>query len=119
MTVPSCPVNYDCTFIPHAPKHYYDHWWDGPWGQWVALAALIALAVVLCVAAYQIAVARQSHHELKAKLARQELEERQAHARRNHELAMSEQLTMQLDTAKDSPDLLAWVDRHRPNKETK
>jgi hypothetical protein len=58
---PTCPANYDCTFVPHAPKHIYDHWWDGPWGQWIALAAVIALLILLCMIVFQIAETRRAH----------------------------------------------------------
>jgi hypothetical protein len=40
---PACPPHYTCTFSPKNPPHYWAHWYDGPWGIVVALAAVAAL----------------------------------------------------------------------------
>jgi hypothetical protein len=95
---PACPPHYTCTFSPKNPPHYWAHWYDGPWGIVVALAAVAALTAVLVTVAYYV-------REHRAQVLRIREGERQ----RQHALAVEEQRTMQLDAAKGSPEMLKLV----------
>jgi hypothetical protein len=99
---PACPPNYECTFTPSAPHHVYDPWWTGPWGPWVTLAAIVALAVVLV----WLIVAMTDTVQTRGNRRREAERERET---RDHELALAEQLTMQLDSAHGDPEVLKLI----------
>ncbi len=93
---PECPPSYTCTFnlkdLDPGP------WWLGDAGIAVAIVGIIALTIVLTSLAYW-------RHERKAD--RQRWQEREAE--RTHKLAVEEQRTMQLDSAKGNPETLKIV----------
>lgn len=102
MNPPVCPPNYECVFRPKPPPHYWAHWWDGPWGQWVTILAIIALAIVLgltVVTTYDHITDRR----------RDKAREREDERLREHELAIEQQRTMQLDAAQGNLEMLKLI----------
>jgi hypothetical protein len=94
---PVCPANYSCTFSPDRPPRY-DVWWEGPWG--IVVACLIVI-VVASVLAY---VASLAHERWEVRNA-----ERRRDADHQRKLAIEEQRTLQLDTAKGNPEVLKMI----------
>jgi uncharacterized membrane protein len=95
---PSCPPHYTCTFSPKNPPHYWAHWWDGGWGIVVAILAVLALTLAISLLAYWWSEIRRR---------KQQFNERERE--RQHDLAVEEQRTMQLDACQGNPELLAMV----------
>lgn len=95
---PTCPTGYHCKFDPAKPVHYWAHWWDGPWGIVVAFAVVAALVAIICTIVVQWARIRGEKAERRA----------QTEERANR-LAIEEQRTMQIDSAKGSPEMLKIV----------
>lgn len=110
MNTPTCPPGYNCSFTPHPPKHIYDPWWTGPVGEYAAGFALGVLLIVLCVTAYQTRKAyeaRQDRIKLDHERDRLQVDKRE---QRQQALEMAEQLTMALDAAQGSPEMLKIVE---------
>jgi flagellar biosynthesis/type III secretory pathway M-ring protein FliF/YscJ len=109
MATPVCPPHYVCTFTPNPPDHVYDPWWTGPWGQWIAVGAVIAAMIVLIVLIVAIKDAREDARDrLERERERQRKEKRESE-QRQHALDVEEQRTMQLDAAKGNPEMLRIV----------
>lgn len=97
---PECPPGYTCTFDPIPPPehHYLGPWYETSWGIVVSILAIIALVVIVWILADAWLNWRQAK--------RAALEEEH---RRQHELDLEEQRTMQLDAAKGNPEMLKLV----------
>jgi cytochrome c biogenesis protein ResB len=98
MAQPVCPPDYNCTFTSNPPDHVYDHWWDGPWGTFATIIAIVAVTFVLCWLAYYWYATVQDRRE------RHSVREE-----RDYTLALSEQFTAQIDMAKGDPEMLKIV----------
>jgi hypothetical protein len=95
---PTCPPHYTCTFSPKNPPHYWTHWYDGPWGIALAAAAIVALTIIVLTVVYYI----KEHRSAKLDYQRRERE-------RQNALAIEEQRTMQIDSAKGNVEMLRLV----------
>lgn len=96
--MPACPPHYTCSFRPVAPKHYWAHWYDGPWGIVVTVLAIVAVAVIVITLAYYFKEARDTRR-------RALLADRQAREEREQQRFIEEQRTMQLDACKGDKEL--------------
>lgn len=98
---PTCPVDYTCTFTRLHPRTIYHT--VGPWYQHTAgvIVAIIAILAIAIVAAYAF--------DLRAQVKRKREEARQWELKRQHELAIEEQRTMQADAAKGDPEMLKLI----------
>ena len=96
---PTCPKGYTCEFDPVVvEKHHLGPWWETGWGIVVGILVIVAVATVLITLAYYWLEAR-----------REKREERERAAERMHKLAIEEQRTMQIDSAKGDPEMLKLV----------
>jgi uncharacterized membrane protein len=98
VSVPACPPHYECTFTPVAPKHYWTHWYDGPWGIVVSIVALVAVASIVITLAYYWKEARDAKR-------RAVMADRSAREQREQQRFVEEQRTMQLDACKGDKEL--------------
>jgi uncharacterized protein HemX len=98
---PTCPTDYTCQFTlvkPRVVYHTIGPWYNHTAGWIVAIVAIIALASV-------IAYALQLRNDRQHAKANQAAQDKQ----REHELAIEEQRTMQIDSAKGNPEMLKIV----------
>lgn len=107
---PTCPPGYDCTFTKVGPPpHVYAHWWDGPWGIIVAAIAIVGVVIVLCFLIDAIKDARGARRQALGYREEKAMQAAEQREQRQHALAIEEQRTMQLDTAKGDPEMLRIV----------
>ena len=105
MTEPVCPSGWDCEFTrTYAPQAFDGPWWEGPWGIVVGILAVIALTIVLVTLAYYWHQLRESQRQYNS--VREE---------RAHKLAIEEQRTMQVDSAKGNAEVLTLVKEMQRN----
>lgn len=98
MTPPVCPEHYKCIFTPPKSPPNYDVWWQGPWGVVAGLAVIVAVTIVLGMIVTYWAQGRAEARRERGRVREQE-----------HKRLMAEQLTMQMDSAKGSPELLKII----------
>ena len=103
MTLPTCPPDYACTFTPIHPRIITHVHVAGPWyDQTLGIIALsIGGLAVIAGLVYLLAAVVDRHAQLVDR--RDEAERRKLE--RAHDLAMSEQRTMQMDMAKGNPEI--------------
>jgi uncharacterized membrane protein len=105
---PSCPTDYTCTFTPVHPRiitHTIGPWWHGAGGLVVAILAVIALVCLLAFVAHLISEARaerRNHEDIERE--------------RQNKLAIQEQYTMQIDSAKGNAEILKMIENDRAYK---
>ena len=107
MSAPVCPPDYTCQFTIVHPRTVIEH--VGPWWHtWMLPALIVAVAAMIVLATTNIAIGiqRERHRRRIA----QEQNQREE-AERRHRLAMEEQKTMQMDTAKGDPETLKQMRR--------
>ena len=80
----------------------YAHWWDGPWGTWATLFAITAFCILM---AYLSFLAHESWTDRRDRQDRRE--------KRDQKRFMTEQLTLQMDSAKGDPKMLEWIRRQQ------
>lgn len=97
---PTCPPNYDCTFLLDRPST--GPWWEGPWG--ITATILGILAVTLAVTILLGCLAWWWHERRVEKFDREEREQARRHAQ-----VIEEQRTLQMDAAQGNPELLEMV----------
>lgn len=117
MAAPQCPPGYTCTFTPIEPPETGPWWQVGDAGPVLTGLAIVGVVVMVCVLVYWVAQTRKAARDAQSSREARELEERTAAATREHELAIEEQRTMQIDSAQGNPEVVRLVrDMQRPSR---
>jgi hypothetical protein len=101
---PRCPVGWDCTYQWHNPNKVWHPWWQETEGTIAALVGIAAGAIIimlLLAGLYKIWETRK--------------DDRREDLNRAHQLALAEQFTMQVDTAKGDPRMLEIIEGRQDN----
>lgn len=96
---PICPPDYVCTFTPKIPTHpFTGPWYNGTWGIVIAGLAITAIVIILCTLIYWLA---ENAKDKRSAIAQRD--------KRSQAVQLSEQFSMQLDSAKGNEEILKIV----------